>query len=59
MDLGDIARRIGVGVVMIVPTFVGGGAVWAMIHSWIAVFIWILIMAALTGYVVGVKLAEA
>ena len=59
MDFGDIARKIGVGVVMLVPTFVGGGALWDMMHSWIAVVIWIIIMGALGGYIISEKLSNA
>lgn len=59
MDFGDIARKIGVGVVMIVPTFVGGGALWAMMHSWVAVVIWIIIMGALGRYIISEKLSNA
>jgi hypothetical protein len=33
----DITRKIGIGIVMIVPAFVFGGALWAMIESWVAV----------------------
>ena len=45
----DIARKIGVGIVMIVPTFVGSGALWHIFHSWVAVIIWVILMAALCG----------
>lgn len=51
----DLARRIGIGIVMIVPTFVGAGAVWAMIHSWFAVGVWIIIMAGVSGAVISGK----
>jgi hypothetical protein len=29
---------------MIIPTFVGSGAVWHIFHSWLAVCIWIVIV---------------
>jgi VIT1/CCC1 family predicted Fe2+/Mn2+ transporter len=45
----DISRDIGIGIVMIVPTFVGAGLVWQLLGSWIAVFIWIAIMAFFYG----------
>jgi hypothetical protein len=51
----DLARRIGIGIVMIVPTFVGAGAIWDMIHSSIAVIIWIIIMAGVSGAVISGK----
>lgn len=41
----DISRKIGIGIVMIVPSFVGCGAVWGIFHSYIACVIWIAIMA--------------
>lgn len=41
----DFTRKLGIGIVMMVPTFVGAGAVWSMFHSWLAVFIWIAVMA--------------
>jgi hypothetical protein len=34
----DIFRKIGIGIVMIVPTFVLSGLVWNLFHSWICVF---------------------
>ena len=41
----EIARKIGIGVVMVIPAFVGGGAGWNIFHSWIAVFLWLVLMA--------------
>jgi hypothetical protein len=41
----DAVRKIGIGVVMIIPTFVGAGAIWNFAQSWTIVIIWILIMA--------------
>lgn len=46
----DIARKIGIAIVMIVPTFVVAGAIWEIFHSWFAVVIWFIIMA---GFVAG------
>ncbi|MBW1667325.1 MAG: hypothetical protein JRI79_02480 [Deltaproteobacteria bacterium] len=51
----QLARRIGIGIVMIVPTFVGAGALWALFESWIPIVIWVLIMAALTGVFISGK----
>ena len=53
----DIARKIGIGIVMIIPAFVGGGAVWDIFSSWIAVFIWIILMAIISGTVISGKLS--
>jgi len=43
----DFSRKIGIGIVMIIPAFVGSGAVWNIFSSWLAVFIWVVIMAFL------------
>ena len=40
----DLSRKIGIGIVMIIPTFVGAGAVWGVFGSWIGVIIWIILM---------------
>ena len=48
----DIARKFGIGIVMIVPTFVGAGALWDLFHSWFAIFVWVVLMGVLTGYVI-------
>lgn len=45
----EITRDLGIGVLMIVPTFVGSGLIWELLGSWIAVFIWVIIMAGLYG----------
>ncbi len=39
------SRDIGIGIVMIIPSFVGSGAVWHFSHSWILVVLWIIAMA--------------
>ncbi|MBN2124400.1 MAG: hypothetical protein JW821_08930 [Deltaproteobacteria bacterium] len=54
----DIPRKIGTAIVMIVPSFVGGGALWALFHCWAVVVIWILIMMGLTGSIVTGKLSK-
>jgi FtsH-binding integral membrane protein len=41
----DVSRKIGIGIVMIVPAFVGGGALWSLFESWIAVLIWLALLA--------------
>ena len=54
----DIARKIGIGIVMIVPTFVGGGALWDIFNSsWPAVVVWVVIMAVLSGAIISGKLS--
>ncbi|MFH1122609.1 MAG: hypothetical protein V1758_03005 [Pseudomonadota bacterium] len=49
----DIARKIGIGIVMIVPSFVGSGALWNIFHSWVAVAVWVAIMAAVAGAIIS------
>jgi hypothetical protein len=55
----DLSRKIGIGVVMVVPTFVGSGAVWGIFSSYIAVFIWVVIMAFLYGGILSGKILSA
>lgn len=51
----DLFRMIGIVIVMIVPTFVGGGAVWGIFHNWFAVGVWIVIMMGATGGILSGK----
>jgi len=51
----EIARKIGIGVVMVVPAFVGAGAAWDLFHSWFAVFVWLVLMALLYARMVAGK----
>jgi len=40
----DLSRKLGIGIVMIIPAFVTGGLLWSIIPSWIAVVIWEIVM---------------
>ncbi len=51
-----IARKIGIGIVMIVPTFVGAGALWSIVHSYVLTAIWVVVMAGLCGGVITGRL---
>ena len=51
----DIPRKIGVGVVMIVPTFVIAGALWAIFNNYIPIGVWVIIMAFLYRQVITGK----
>ncbi len=42
--MDDVSRDIGIGIVMIIPSFVGGGALWHLFQSWMAVVLWLIIM---------------
>ena len=55
----DIYRKIGIGIVMIIPSFVGSGLLWNIFNNWIPVLIWIIIMAFLYGGILTGKLSKA
>ena len=44
----DISRMLGKIIVMIIPAFVGAGAVWHVSHSWMAIEIWTIVMVIVT-----------
>jgi hypothetical protein len=48
----DIPRMLGKAIVMIIPGFVGAGAVWDVFHNWVAVGIWTLATVVFTCAVV-------
>ena len=54
----DISRKIGIGIVMIVPSFVGSGALWGICKSWLAILVWIAIMIILYGGIITGKLSR-
>jgi hypothetical protein len=49
------SRDIGIGIVMMIPSFVGSGAVWHIAHSaplavrWLLVLFWIIAMICVYG----------
>jgi len=56
----DIFRKMGTCIVMMVPTFVGSGAVWDIFrHSGTAVILWIVLMAVLTWLIVSGKILNS
>ncbi len=55
----DIPRKLAILIVMIVPTFVGAGAIWHIFESWIAVLIWVVVLAVVAGNIVTGKLLTA
>jgi hypothetical protein len=56
----EVPRKIGIGILMLVPTFVGGGALWDIIgKSWTVVIIWIILMAFFTGGIISGRLPLA
>lgn len=52
----DTVRKLAILIVMIIPTFVGAGAVWDIFESWIAVLIWVVIMGVVAGNIVTGRL---
>ncbi|RJR18923.1 MAG: hypothetical protein C4582_10935 [Desulfobacteraceae bacterium] len=60
----DLFRKIGIGIVMIVPGFVFGGLLWSFSHSWLAILgleiaMVILLWAILSGKFGGQEGHEA
>jgi hypothetical protein len=51
----DIPRMFGKTIVMIIPGFVGAGAVWDLSHSWTAIGIWTVVAVIFTCTVVVKK----
>jgi hypothetical protein len=43
----DISRGLGIGIVLIIPSFVGAGAVWHIFHSWTGILLWLVIMVCM------------
>ena len=41
----ETPRKLGIGIVMIVPAFVLGGVIWSWFGSWISVLIFEIIIA--------------
>jgi hypothetical protein len=52
----DNARKIAILIVMIIPTFVGAGAIWDILESWLAVIIWVVIMGVVAGNILTGRL---
>jgi len=51
--LMGIVRCLGIGIIMIIPSFVGGGAIWDILNSWAAVFVWVAAMAVVYGIILS------
>jgi len=54
----DLSRKLGIGIVMIVPTVVGGGGVWRIFRSWLPVIVWIVIMGLSYGAILSGKFSR-
>lgn len=55
----DIFRKLGIGIVFIIPSFVLGGALWAMIESWFGVLVLEVVMAGFYFSIVRRNPAES
>ena len=55
----DFARKLGIGIVMIIPTCVGGGAVWDIFGNWLAVVLWLVLMALLSGAIISGRMLRS
>jgi len=47
----EISRRIGTGIVMIIPSFVGAGAMWELFESWGFVIAWMAVITVIYGVI--------
>ena len=52
----DLPRKIGIGIVMLIPTFVGSGALYAIFHSLILAVVWVIIMVFAYNAILAGKL---
>lgn len=55
----DIFRKIGIGIVMIVPGFVFGAMVWGFFESWLAVLGLEIIMIIIYAMIISGKFVSA
>jgi len=55
----DFPRKIGIGVVMIVPTFVIAGALWGLFNNYIPIGVLVIVMAFLYIQIITGKLFRA
>ena len=53
----DNARKLGIGVVMVVPAFVGSGLIWEIFNNWWVVFVWVVIVAFVYGGIFSGRLS--
>lgn len=36
------SRKLGIAIVMIIPVFIGGGAIWHVFRSWYLILFWLV-----------------
>jgi hypothetical protein len=54
----DLFRRIGIGIVSIIPAFVLGGLIWDWFGSWLAVLGIVVIVGIFSGYAIAGKFSK-
>jgi len=54
----DLFRRIGIGIVSMIPAFVMGGLMWNWFHSWLAVLGIVVIVAIFSGSAIAGKFSS-
>ncbi len=54
----NLWRRIGIGIVSLIPAFVLGGLAWNMSHSWLSVIAAIVIVGLFSGSVIAGKFSS-
>ncbi len=51
----DIFRKLGIAIVMIIPTFVFSGLVWSWFHNWFVVIGMMILMGILYAVIISGK----
>ena len=54
----DLFRRIGIGIVSIIPAFVLGGLIWDWFGSWLAVLSMVVVVGIFSGSAIAGKFSR-
>ncbi len=54
----NLWRKIGIGIVSMIPAFVLSGLIWDMSHSWLSVLATIIIVGLFSGSVIAGKFSS-
>jgi len=52
----ELSRKMGIGIVMMIPTFVFSGLFWDLFHCWIGIIVTIVVMGFLYIQIITGKL---
>jgi len=55
----EFGQKFGTGLLMGIPAFVGSGLVFDLLHSWLAVFVWLALMPVVFYLIISGKLSGA